>query len=313
MNKSNRRTDRLDALEGRLIGPKRIALFGHRNVGKTTLLAMFYRQASSGRVPGLRLAAADAKSAEYLAEKIAQLESGQPMAGSLAETELKLRLYHGPARFELIVKDYQGEHVTLGSDEPIQEFFADCDAVLLCLDPEGSADLAERRRRQQEVENLLERYIDRSEDLSMGRPVALLLTKFDRVLASSEVRGESAGVDAGLSAEFVERLVDERYGMTRHALAEHAPEGAIFAVSSFGPCASGNRPPLELRPMGLEGPLSWVAQQLEARDRADMTQLWELAPRDLPRLERCVAAYERRYRRSKPVLRVPGPDQEIGA
>src|SRR3954471_6306479 len=97
------RPTRLDALEARLTGPKRIALFGHRNVGKTTLLAMFYRQAAGGQVPGVRLAAADAKSAEYLAEKIAQVESGQPMAGTLAETELNLRLYHGPARFELIV------------------------------------------------------------------------------------------------------------------------------------------------------------------------------------------------------------------
>jgi hypothetical protein len=153
----NRRTTRLDTLEARLTGPKRIALFGHRNVGKTTLLAMFYRQASGGHVPGVRLAAADAHTAEYLAEKIAQLELGHPMAGTLAETELNLRLYHGPARFELIVKDYQGEHVALGSDEPIQEFFADCDAVLLCLDPDGSVDNAERLRRQQEVENLLER------------------------------------------------------------------------------------------------------------------------------------------------------------
>ena len=56
----DRRTTRLDALEARLTGPKRIALFGHRNVGKTTLLAMFYRQASAGQVPGVRLAAADA-------------------------------------------------------------------------------------------------------------------------------------------------------------------------------------------------------------------------------------------------------------
>ena len=56
--------------------------------------------------------------------------------------------------------------------------------------------------------------------------------------------------------------------MTRHALAQHAPEGAIFAVSSFGPGAIGNRPPAELRPLGLEGPLGWVAEQLEARDRA---------------------------------------------
>ena len=50
--------------------------------------------------------------------------------------------------------------------------------------------------------------------------------------------------------------------------------------------------------MGLEGPLGWLAEQLEARDRAEMNWLWELAPGDLPRLERCVAAYERRYPRS---------------
>src|SRR4029078_13387017 len=121
---AKRRKIPLDALERRLTGPKRIALFGHRNVGKTTLLAMFYRQAASGRVPGLRLPPADAQSAEYLAEKIAKIKSGQPMAGSLAETELKLRLYHGPARFELIVRDYQGEHVTLGSEEPVREVFS---------------------------------------------------------------------------------------------------------------------------------------------------------------------------------------------
>ena len=44
---------------GRLETPMRVALFGHRNVGKTTLLAIFYRQASSGAIPGLRLAAGD--------------------------------------------------------------------------------------------------------------------------------------------------------------------------------------------------------------------------------------------------------------
>ena len=308
---SNSRKVRLDALETRLTGPKRIALFGHRNVGKTTLLAMFYRQAASGQVPGVRLAAADAQCAEYLAEKIAQVESGQPMSGTLAETELNLRLYHGPARFELIVKDYQGEHVALGSNEPIQEFFAGCDAVFFCLDPEGSTDPVERRRRQQEVEGLLERYIERSEDLSTDRPVALLLTKFDRVLSgvekrASDWRDDPVEGDHGtefepgpsLSGPFVERLVDEKYGMTRHALRQHAPDGAIFAVSSYGPGSSGNRPPATLHPMGLEGPLGWLAEQLEARDRAQMEWLWELAPHDLPRLERCVAAYERRYPRS---------------
>jgi GTPase SAR1 family protein len=298
----NPRATRLDALEARLTGPKRIALFGHRNVGKTTLLAMFYRQASIGQVPGVRLAAADAQSAEYLAEKIAQIESGLPMAGTLAETELKLRLYHGPARFDLIVRDYQGEHVTLGSDEPIQQFFAGCDAVMLCLDPEGSPTVGERRRRQQEVESLLERYIEHSDDLSTDRPVALVLTKFDRVLAGHAEgppdRDHSPESGPDLAGPFVERIVDERYGMTRHALEQHAQGGAIFAVSSYGPGSTGNRPPATLRPLGLEGPLAWLAERLEERDRAQMDWLWDLAPADLPRLVRCVAAYEHRYPRS---------------
>jgi len=284
---ANRRKQHLDAVERRLTGAKRIALFGHRNVGKTTLLAMFYRQASTGQVPGVRLAAIDPPSAEYLAEKIAQIESGESLAGTLAETELRLRLYHGPARFDLIVKDYQGEHVTLGSDEPIQKFFADCDAVLLCLDPEGSPHPAERRRRQQEVENLLERYIDGSKDGTTDRPVALLLTKFDRVIAQ-----------AGSGPDAVERLVEARYGMTRHALARHVPRSAIFAVSSYGQGAVDGRPPAELHPIGLEGPLGWLADQLEAGDRDQLEWLWDLAPKDLPRLTRGVEAYERRYPKS---------------
>ncbi|GAC1472732.1 MAG: hypothetical protein NVSMB9_20330 [Isosphaeraceae bacterium] len=293
------RTTHLDDLEERLTGAKRIALFGHRDVGKTTLLAMFYRQASTGRVPGLRLAAGDAASAEYLAEKIAQIEAGEPPAGTLAETELRLRLHHGPARFDLIVKDYQGEHVTLGSDEPIQAFFADCDAVLLCLDPEGSSNPVDRRRRQQEVEGLLERYIDRSGDGTTGRPVALLLTKFDRVLARSQAtRALEREQDDDPSGWGVERFVEQHYGMTRHALEQHAPRGAIFAVSSYGRGARDGRPPAELSPLGLEGPLCWLADQLEAGDQEQLDWLWDLAPDDLPRLARCVAAYERRYPRS---------------
>jgi hypothetical protein len=304
------RTTHLDDLEERLTGAKRIALFGHRDVGKTTLLAMFYREASTGRVPGVRLAAGDAASAEYLAEKIAQIESGEPPAGTLAETALRLRLYHGPARFELLVKDYQGEHVTLGSDEPIQAFFADCDAVLLCLDPEGSTDPADRRRRQQEVEGLLERYIDRSGDGTAGRPVALVLTKFDRVLARAQSgsKPEVAGAadPGGPPGWDVERFVERHYGMTRHALARHAPGGAIFAVSSYGPGARDGRPPAELHPMGLEGPLCWLAEQLEASDEEQLEWLWDLVPGDLPRLERCVAAYERRYPRSDRAARFKG-------
>ena len=95
--------------------------------------------------------------------------------------------------------------------------------------------------------------------------------------------------------------------MTRHALAAHAPDGAIFAVSSFGPGAEGNRPPSELHPMGLEGPLCWLAEQLEARDRAAMTAVWERAAHDLSRLERVVVGLRAAVSALEPVVPVPRP------
>jgi len=282
----------LDAIERRLTGPKRIAVFGHRAVGKTTLLAMFYREASVGRVPGVRLSAVDPRGAEYLADKIARIEAGESPAGTLAETDLTLRLYRGPARIDLVVKDYQGEHVALGSDASILDFFADCEAVLLCLEAEASSDSATRRRRQQEVEHLLERYIGRSDDTTVGRPVALLMTKYEQVVA----RG-------GPPADRVEEWVEARFGMTRYALDHHAPRSAIFAVSSYGPEATADGvPPEHLEPMGLDAPLLWLVEALEATDREWLDWLWDLAPHDTARLKRCVKAFEQRYPNSPRVI-----------
>src|SRR5436309_5619614 len=81
------------ALAERLCRPQRVGLFGHRGVGKTTFLTMLYREAVGGRLPGLRLAAADARTAEYLADKILQLEAGQALPATLAQTELRFHLY----------------------------------------------------------------------------------------------------------------------------------------------------------------------------------------------------------------------------
>jgi hypothetical protein len=291
------RQARLDALERRITGPKRVALFGHRAVGKTTLLAMFYREAAAGRVPEVRLAAADAATAEYLADKVASLESGSPPPATLAETELHLRMYHDRAKMPLIVKDYQGEDVALNADDaPIRAFFADCDAVFLCLDADPNADdpddpapgAVERLRRQQEIEALLERYLDASADATTARPVALLLTKYDRVLECG-----------GPPPSEVEALAEDLYGMTRHALARHVPRSAIFAVSAYGPGSHHGQVPSELHPMGLDAPLTWLAIQLEAIDRDELEWLWDLAPDDTRRLERCLAAYAQRYPRSE--------------
>src|SRR5207249_7478939 len=98
----------------RLCRPQRVGVFGHRGVGKTTLLTMLYREAVGGRLPGLRLAAADARTADYLSDKVLQLEAGQPLPATLGETELRFHLYHKGTCHDLLVMDYQGEHVAVG-------------------------------------------------------------------------------------------------------------------------------------------------------------------------------------------------------
>src|SRR5262249_26988758 len=143
----------------RLCRPQRVGVFGDRGVGKTTLLTMLYREAVGGRLPHLRLAAADARTAAHPSDKILPVETGRARPGTLADTELRCHLDQGASRIELIVRDYQGEHVELGREEPIRDFLRDCDAVWLCLDAGGLSQQADCLRRQQEVEQIVEDYL----------------------------------------------------------------------------------------------------------------------------------------------------------
>jgi Double-GTPase 2 len=258
-------------LAERLCRPQRLGVFGHRGVGKTTLLSVLYREAVGGRLPELRLAAADARTAEHLAEKITQLEAGRVLPATLAETELRWQLYHCGSRIELLAKDYQGEHVELGRAEPIREFLRDCDAVWLCLDAATLSAPEERRGRQQEVEQFVEDVLSREPRTTLPRPVALLLTKAD--LLGADFPGRDA----------------EAFDLCRHALHTHFPNSARFAVSSLaalrGAVDRGH----------LAEPLAWLAAALQAQDEARLERLWESAGDRVALLERCVACFARRY------------------
>src|SRR6516165_5859787 len=238
-------------LAERLCRPQRVGVFGQRGVGKTTLLTMLYREAVGGRLPELRLAAADARTANYLSDKILQLEAGQPLPATLGDTELRFNLYSGGRRQELVVRDYQGEHVVLGRREPIRDFLRDCDAVWLCLDSAPTATPAERLCAQQEVEQMVEDYLAVDPQGAVQRPIALLLTKAD--LLSPQDR--FIGPDADQAA--LEARIDEQFDMTRHALRTHCPCYAAFALSSLGKSITSDG---ALTPAGLAGPLTWLAR-----------------------------------------------------
>jgi GTPase SAR1 family protein len=262
------------SLADRLCRPQRIGVFGHRGVGKTTLLTMLYREAVGGRLPGLRLAAADARTATYLSDKIQQLEAGNALPATLGETELRFHLYSGATRIELVVLDYQGEHVALGRTEPIRDFLQQCDAVWLCLDAPVTGESSARWQAEQEVEQVVEDYLATERAGEPHRPMALVVTKSDLL--------------ADVNVDSIPAMLQEQLGMTQHTLNTHCPWHDVFAISSLGP--SG-----QLQPTGLDGPLAWLVQSLRCQDEARLEHLWKIASGNLALLGRATHTFARRY------------------
>src|SRR5262249_26565897 len=157
-------------------------------------------------------------------------------------------------------------------------------------------------------EQLVEDYLSTDPDRGLHRPMALLLTKADLL---------------GPDLDDLDRLIADRFGMTRHAVQSHSPHNGLMAVSCLRrsegsrqkavssqegakgsqeqgdpspPPAPGSLPSAFcLLPTGLAEPLVWLAASLHAQDEARMERLWSLAGNHLGLLERCVACFARRY------------------
>lgn len=270
---------RTGELADRLRRRQRVGVFGHRGVGKTTLLTMLYREASAGRLTGLRLAAADDETARYLAERVQQLEAGERLPATLDETQLSFHLYQGRTRLELVLYDYQGEHVQLGRKEPIRDYFRECDAVLLCVDASLITQKGARFSAEQEIEQLIEDYLASAPAGEPHRPMALVITKADLLGESGEVAK-------------VRALVDQTLKMTRHALGSHCPWQGVIVLSSLGD------QPKELAPRGLQVLLGWLIGALQKQDEARLERLWEWMPREIGLLGEATEVFLRRYPQS---------------
>ena len=162
---ANRRKTHLDALERRLTGPKRIGAVrpsqrGQDDAPGDVLPPGLDRAGAGPPAGGGRPAERRVPGREDRADRVGRAAGGDP-GRDRAEAAALPR--PGPVRPDRQGLPGRARHARLrradpGSSSPTAT--PCCSAST----PTGSANPADRRRRQQEVENLLERYIDRSDD-----------------------------------------------------------------------------------------------------------------------------------------------------
>lgn len=252
----------------RLLRPQRVGLFGGPGAGKTTLLAMLYREGVHGRLPGFRLAAADARTAAYLADQLAGLESGQPVPPTATATSLRLHLYAGEASLDLLIHDGPGADPS--GEVPGQPVWSDFDALWLVLDAPRLLQPTEGLRQQQALEAVIEQCLADSGSGILTQPTALLITKADQCPECLENSAAWADAHAGL---------------IRHALAAHQPARAgLVAIACSG-----------TRPAGLAELLTWLRDALQVQDEARLDTLLAMPRADTTWLVRAVEGFARRY------------------
>ena len=300
---SNRRTNPLDELEARLARPLKVALFGHRDVGKTTLLAMFYRQASTGQVPGFRPGGGQ-RGERRISGREDRPDRIRSAAGRLARRD---RAEAPPlSRPRQVRPDRQGlpgraRHPRLGGADP---------RVLRRLRrraplsrPRGPDRAGRAAAAAAGGRNLLERCIESSADArdrpARGAPADEVRPGHRPVLERPSMpvpngdgrRRPGAGHPGGAGRAAGRRPLRDDPARTGGTRAGRRDLRGQLVRDGGG----GNRPPSELRPIGLEGPLSWLADQLEAPDRAaDDRDVGARPRRPLP-AGSGGSGYERRY------------------
>ncbi len=183
--------------------PARVAVIGPRAAGKTTLLAMLYRESLAGRFGNVHLHAADSRSAAYLADTALDLDRGVPPEATGKPFELHLTLERGGECIALAVTDGAAPR--------------GCDAVWLCL-PAAAPTLDG---------------VDL--EAALSAPLAVILTKADELAARGPEAVRAAGDPfAGhpLSARLAKRAT---FAVTSTGPAGALPDGRPVLPTPLAP------------------------------------------------------------------------------
>lgn len=243
---------------------RKIGIHGARGTGKTCYLACLYGQRVT---EAAAVTFCDDHSIDHLQAAWKILEKGDvPDATALTlPTELHFAVHAGGIGWDVQTRDYAGTLVQRSNTglpelkQEVKEWLKSCHAVLLFLNIDSRNDARDSavKDRHDELDLLLTELRRLSPDgNTIGRPLALLLTKWD-------VQGEISD-NEDREKERALKYLDGRPALKQiaDALKNCGDRVEVFPVSAFGAHRNGNKPPAGgPKPFGLHAPLVWAVQR----------------------------------------------------
>lgn len=241
---------------------RNIGIHGSRSTGKTCYLACcLYGESVSEGVAFVR---DDSASFDSLKNAWEMLTRGElPQANAVTVPDNISFCLNAEQVWKVQTKDYAGSLVqisdtgVLGLRDDVRTWLAESDAILILVNADLCSDDPAARERMSEIDVLLTKLLDESDDGNkVAQPLALLLTKWDvQGPISDDPAQEEQRARAYLQSESVFHQIAEK-------IARAGERVKVFPVSAFGSHRERNLPPAGGPcPFNLHAPLHWAAQQ----------------------------------------------------
>lgn len=250
-------------------GEKPIGVFGARASGKTMFFTILYGLTGfKDEQDQFSVLCKDEETRKYLSNNYSYVSRGDllPRTEITLMRKIVMDFVYNQSDYSMKSFDFAGEllkensmeekvlaDVFLKRQKKIYEFFASCSAILIFIDP--SEDDSETFKRQDEVNKLLGYLKDENGVWSKSIPIALVITKWDKVS-----QGKNEVVEKKKAIDYIQnhRVYKNIYNILQGA----SDTVDIFPLSAFGESKDGDLPPDDLnQPFNLFAPMVWISHR----------------------------------------------------
>lgn len=242
----------------------KLSIFGPRGCGKTTYLTCLYGQ--GGKVGSFAISARDEATRNYLADRWQQLFTGTELAPTALGT-VPLRLVFSANRqaYDIELQDFAGalvmrdksqDEVKKKLKEALFKSFHESSGVMVFIEA-GEPDFQSQFDRRIELDALIEVLHEQEKRELITRPIAIVITKWDKIVASVGQSDQSKEVEAFLRTHY-----NNLYAL----LQECSQNVRVFASSAFGfdmHTPDGKINYKKISPFNLEKPFAWIGQTID--------------------------------------------------